>query len=224
MMTVSNNHSLILNLTKFSSTIFKIFFNCIYILLFLSCTKNKNIIIDNPSHQDIHVKINTNKQTYLVYGYDFLELKLPKGFHKIDITNAKDSALFQKNVAIQTDCIINPWLETYVVVFNTYSIEPNVSKQERSNITIKGNKYKFEEYKVIEKEYIIEKTWDYNLFETWADSLKYFTKKSQRKSKIYRLQDLEKEWGYLMDIDSTIKDIKIIDSELKKIRNKLKKF
>ena len=192
-------------------------------MLMLSCGNDINsIVIDNPKEDDIKVKINDS--VYKLYGYASKSIKLKTDTYYIRTLSASDSLLLEDQISITSDGILNPHLMTYVKWSDNYTSNISSSSLNKMDITINNNPYFDVSFEVYENQLFIPKTWDFNLFQQWESSVRYYFKKDVVMSKIYRLGDLEKEWGYTFDGDIESLNKKQLDSMVNSLNLKIKKF
>lgn len=197
----------------------KIILRLFAVFFIFSCnTVNENsIIIDNPSGQDIIVMIQKKKYEIPAFGSERITIK--RGTYNI-VAYMNDSSFFHENIHINRDGILNPHKETYVLWTDVYVSKNknyNRNKLNIKNLEINGNTYNNVDFTVYKNKKFIPKKWDFNWDEPWDDKLNFYFHDSQKRSKIYRLNDLEEIFGYGKTPDFTKYKIE----ELKKILNQI---
>ena len=171
-------------------------FFIIILLLASGCSSNSyNLTIDNPGDKDI--KVHVNNTSYLVYAFGIKQVKLSPGNYVINTFLPNDSLLSSEQIIVNSDAMINPIHSTYVIFLDEFLSESGVSTLKRQNHEINGDLYQNVNFETRD-DFFIPKTWDYNVLEPWGSVQYYYFKKNINHSKIYRLQDLKKEFGFEM--------------------------
>ena len=171
-------------------------FFIIIVFLASGCSSNSyDLTIDNPSDKDI--KVHVNNTSYLVYAFGIKQVKLSPGNYVINTFLPNDSLLSSEQIIVNSDAMINPIHSTYVIFLDEFLSESGVSTLKRQNHEINGDLYQNVNFETRD-DFFIPKTWDYNVLEPWGSVEYYYFKKNINHSKIYRLQDLKKEFGFEM--------------------------
>tara|TARA_B100002052_G_scaffold43020_1_gene35632 strand:- start:255599 stop:256246 length:648 start_codon:yes stop_codon:yes gene_type:complete len=186
-------HFLLLSIKKT-----KYIFSFLILIFFLSCNidNNHDIFVDNPKEEDIKLKIDGNE--YDIPAFGFLELNIKSGTYKISAT-IDDSCFFKENIIISKSGLLNIHKETYVLwsdLYTTTNLKPKQNQLQLRNIKINKNLYKNVDFIIYQNLNFIPKAWHFSVNESWEENLNYYFLDSQVKSKIYRLVDLEKEFGF----------------------------
>ena len=191
-------------------------------MLLSGCKGDSHLItLDNPQNSNIEVVLNDS--SYLVYGYGSKQVTLDSGHYAVKVYSDSDSLLLSKTVFINSDGILNPLESTYVKWTDQYGkYDPTVLS--KRDMEIGNNFYPKVDFIIYEKEFFIPKTWDFDLFEPWKDYFQYYFEKQAVKSKIYRIDDLEKTWGLNVDLETQSLSISQIDSVLKILSKKIDEF
>lgn len=192
----------------------------VFVLLCNCSDKAHVVVIDNPKQENIKVRIKDS--IHEIYGFGSITIPLKSNTYSVSAYTQNDSLFFNKDVLISSDGILNPHLLTYVKWNDLYSV--NGENHYAKEIVVNNNTFKNVDFEVYENQYFIPKTWDYNLFEPWKSSIQYYFKKDAIKSKIYRVEDLEKEWGFKLDFETQEFTIKQLDSIVKSINLKIEEF
>jgi len=174
--------------------IFKLF----ALALIFSCNpiQEYSVIIDNPRDQDIVVII--QEKEYEVPGFGSQTIILKDGKYNI-LASINDSCFFSDNIQINSDGILNTHQETYVLWTDLYVSKQkyyNKNELDIKNVEINGKKYNNVDFTIYKNKNFISKKWDFGWDEPWGNELKFYFFNSQKRSKIYRLTDLEEVFGY----------------------------
>lgn len=181
----------------------KIYLIFIPFIILASCNSEKSfeVTIDNPSEFDFSFSL--NKEEYSVNAMTELMLEMNEGMHFFFIQNEMGDTLLNDSIAIFSDGLLNPTKNTYVVWNDLYLEDfeqyDNIAKELlniKDSILIDDKEYNDVDFDVYENQVFIEKKWDFGVFETWPEEIDLYAQSEVKKSKIYRLADLEEEWGY----------------------------
>jgi hypothetical protein len=173
------------------------------LLLFISCKFDKNyeVSIDNPSEIDFSFSLNEEKYSVNALGETTLSLK--EGKHYFLILNALGDTLLNDTIKVFNDGLLNPTQSTYVVWsdlyledFEEYETYAQEVLNIQDSILIDYKEYNDIDFNVFENQIFIPKDWDFGVFEEWPKEIDLYSERVIKKSKIYRLADLEEEWGY----------------------------
>lgn len=174
---------------------------CHAILLSCNTKKGFEITIDNPTELDFSFSFNENK--YSVNAMNELVLELTAGVHYFFIQNEIGDTLLNDSIVILNTGLLNPTKSTYVVWnylylenFENYDKRAQEILNIRDSISIDDKEYNDVDFDVYENQVFIEKSWDFGVFEDWPEEIDLYSQSEIKKSKIYRLADLEEEWGY----------------------------
>ena len=189
--------------------IFKLF----ALILIFSCNpiQEYSVIIDNPRNQDIVVII--QKKKYEVPGFGSQKISIKAGKYNI-LAYINDSCFFSDNIQINTDGILNTHQETYILWSDLYVSKQkyyNKNELDIKNVEINGEKYNNVDFTIYKNKNFISKKWDFGWDEPWDNKLNFYFFNSQKRSKIYRLTDLEEVFGYGETPDfteNTIEDLR----------------
>lgn len=190
--------------------------------MLLACSTNTNTIsLDNPSLNDINIKINDS--IYFVYALESKKIELKTGDYTFKVYDAMDSLICDKKIFIVTDGLLNLFKTTYVKYTDAYITGNTAQKVESQSIELNGHIYTDVNFDVY-TDFFIPKTWDYDVFEPWKKSIPLYFRKRTLKSKIYRLDNLEEDMGF--KLKESIYDLSIakIDSVINETELKLKKI
>ena len=182
---------------------YKILSFSLFFIIVLSSCKQK-IIVDNALNEKITVEIANKK--YNIDSNKFLELKVKKGSQKIISYNSNNDTLLNSVVDIENDGILNATNTSYILWTDIYCDEADYNKyKDKLNIkdTVKLDNLEFidVDFKII-KDAFIEKNWSYGLNEKMPDTLDLKNDEKYRiVSKIYRPNEIKKEFNYIGDID-----------------------
>ena len=195
-----------------------------FLIVFIVCCEESKhqIIVDNPT--DFDVELLVNDERYTLYGLETIELNLINANHSFKVINKNDSLLFFKNIRINSDGIVNPFLATYIKWTDIYTSNKSVNKGVKKEIIINKRCYNNVNFEVYKNTAFIRKSWNYSLFEPWEESFEFYTKEEIIRSKIYRLVDIEKKWGYLMDIDTLDISLNKINTMITPVLKKLREI
>ena len=83
------------------------------------------------------------------------------------------------------------WTDLYKI-----NQKANTKKLKQKDFYINEKLYENVDFIIYDDSIFISKVWDFNINEPWEESLNYYFLNSELKSKIYRINDLEKEFGY----------------------------
>ena len=195
-----------------------------FLMAFMVCCVEPQyqIIVDNPT--DFDVELFVNDKRHMLYGLEAIELSLTNANYRFKVINKNDSLLFFKNIRINSDGIVNPFLATYIKWTDIYTSNKSLNKGIKKEIIINKRRYKNVNFEVYKNTAFIRKSWNYALFEPWEATLEFYTKEEMIKSKIYRLVDIEKKWGYSMDIDTVDISLNKINTMITPILKKLREI
>lgn len=178
----------------------KFTFIAVFILLLSAC-KSK-ILLDNPT--DSNIVVSLDGTTYELLAFEQKELELKKSSVLVVAKDADGNEILNESVFVTGDGIINPTRTTYVIWkdlyclpedYDTYKDNLNLQKM----VTVNDKEYEMVDFTLVE-DLFISKNWDFNLNENFPDSVD-LKNKYKVQSKIYRVDDLETEFGYFGDID-----------------------
>lgn len=184
----------------------KLLFMLIPALFIYSCSSvlQKNILIDNPSNQDLIVTI--DGETYEISPYTSKEIEIAKGEYLV-IAKQDGEEVFNQKINITDNGVINTTKSTYVVWTDLYLSDidnyAEIAKAELNNVDteIEGNHYESVTFQVFKGDPFIAENWDFGLQQFWPQEVDLTSTTFAKKSKIYRLEDLESEWGFYGDYD-----------------------
>ena len=115
-------------------------------------------------------------------------------------------------------------MATYIKWTDIYTSSKSVNKGVKKEIIINKRCYNNVNFEVYKNTAFIRKSWNYSLFEPWEESFEFYTKEEIIRSKIYRLVDIEKKWGYLMDIDTLDISLNKINTMITPVLKKLREI
>lgn len=179
-----------------------LFLPVVLLVLLSSCTFQ--VVIDNPT--DMNLKVSLDDKEYDIAAFAQQEVELKKAEVRIVAKDEEGNEILNETVQIAGAGIINPTRTTYVIFKDLYCLPENYDLF-KSNLDIKeivvvnDKEYESVDFTLVE-DLFIPKTWDYNLNESFPDSVN-LEKGYVVKSKIYRVEDIESEFGYFGDIDFT---------------------
>jgi hypothetical protein len=180
------------------------------VILLSSCNwLNKyEVIIDNPTLDFFTLEI--DEKTYNLDAFSHVLVDLKPGDYLAVARDEQGEVFFEQTISVNASGILNPTLSIYVLWRDLYLDNPEkfheFAEKElniRSEVTIGNKKYNDVDFIVYENQAFIAKAWDYGLFEQWSDEVDVYSQKVLVKSKVYRLDDLEEEWGYWGEFDMT---------------------
>ena len=178
-------------------------FRLLFLLFCFSCNIDSPhyIFVDNPWEEDMKVKINETEHDIPAFGS--LEVNLKSGTYQV-VATINDSCFFNESITINTSGLLNVHKENYVLWSDLYATANQNSNQiSKSDFKINGNLYKNVDFIIYPELNFIPKKWDLNLNETWEENLNYYFLDTKIRSKIYRISDLEKEFGFGPPADFT---------------------
>lgn len=191
-----------------------------FFILFLSACTSK-VTIDNPTPDDITVSVNGTE--YEIPAYDQKEVDLKNAPASIIAKDLEGNELLNEIVLITGDGILNVTRSLYIIwtdlycqpdEFDTYKSKLNL----KDLVVVNDKEYEMVDFELTE-DVFISKKWDYNLNESFPDSVDLKNIFSI-KSKVYRPDDLEAEFGYLGDLDFTESE----DKDVKAFMDSLRQF
>lgn len=199
----------------------------LFLFILNSCNffNTYEIVIDNPTQDELLVEI--GKDSHIIQPYGFKTLKIKAGDYEVKVllndnhdhfhdeeegeeahNHESEFVIFEGKLTVNSDGIFNPALYTYVIWKDLYVEHPEdfakyaeTELNIKPQITINDKKYNDVDFEIINNQSFIAKKWDYGLFELWSDNVDVYSKIFEIKSKIYRLEDLEEEWGYWGEFD-----------------------
>lgn len=191
------------------------------VFLTYACSSNSyDLIIDNPSDKDIEVHLNDT--TYLVYALGVKQIKLSSGNYAINTFLPNDSLLSSEQIIVNSDAMINPFHSTYVIFLDEFLSNSGVSTLKRQNYEINGDLYQNVNFETRD-DFFIPKTWDYDVLEPWTSTEYYYFKKNIKRSKIYRLHDLKREFGFRLPDEFNLLNVNELDSLIYQTELKLRR-
>lgn len=175
-------------------------------LFLFSCDSfiKKNILIDNPSAEELKVVI--DGKDYTITPYTSTKIEIAKGEYQIKATQNEEE-IFNEKVNIVDNGVLNTTKSTYVIWSDLYLLDidkySELAATELNNVDteVNGNHYESVTFEVYENDVFITENWDYGLEEFWPEEVDLTGIGFIKKSKIYRLEDLESEWGFYGDYD-----------------------
>lgn len=183
-----------------------LFIACFALLLSCNTEKSFEITIDNPTELDFSFTLNEEKHTVNALGQ--LTLELEKGTYFFQIKNEIGDTLLNDSIDIFNNGILNPsqstyvvWNDLYIEDFENYDKRAQEILSIRDSISIDDKEYNDVDFDVYENQVFIDKNWDFGIFEDWPEEIDLYSHSEIKKSKIYRLADLEEEWGYWGTLD-----------------------
>lgn len=197
------------------------------LLLFSSCDSiiQYDVIIDNPSFDDLTVVV--DDKPFEVFGYDYMDGKFSRGAHQVTATNADGEVVFDEEVDITGDGILNVTGATYVVWTDLYyeneamyDVYAASGLNLKEVVEINGKEYNDVDLEVYENESFIEEDWDIDLNDYWPDEVSTSNDYAVR-SKVYRVDKLEEDWGYWGDYDYSDYEQEDIDGLLDSLQDLL---
>lgn len=203
------------------------------LFIFLSSCKSffkVEIKIDNPTAYDLMVDF--DNQTFVILPYESKDLSIIKGEHIFKASN-NDVVVFDDVLNITSESLVNFTKSTYVIHKEIYVNEhesENADKYneyanealELSNVTIGNKTYKNVDFKVFEGDLLIEKDWDYGAIDNLPESISTNDNNYAVVSKLYRIADLEKAWGFYGEFDFTDKMDKELEYFIDSLQNSIK--
>ncbi len=178
----------------------KFTFIAVFILLISAC-KSK-VILDNPTDSDIVVSLDGTNYELLAYDQKVLELK--KSTMLLIAKDVEGNEILNESINITGDGVMNPTRTMYVIWKDMYCLPEDYDTYKgnldlKKMVTVNDKEYEMVDFTLVE-DLFIAKNWDFDLNESFADSVD-LKNKFLVKSKIYRVEDLETEFGYFGDID-----------------------
>lgn len=164
----------------------------------------KEVYIDNPS--DLDIKVVVDGTEYLISAYSSELVKLPKGEHDVVASN-DEQEIFNATVSITDKGILNVTGATYVVWKDLYLEDLDdydsyaAGALNNEDHEINNNVYEEVDFVVYENESFILKNWDFDVDQDWPSEVDISSGNYVVKSKVYRLEDIEAEWGFYGDFD-----------------------
>lgn len=179
--------------------------NTFYILLIVmlfSC--NSIVLIDNPTVEDINLKI--DNVDYKIGANSSQTIELSKDNHYIFAISANGDTLANETVEIKVNGLLNISKNTYILWTDLYCAVEDYDKfKNKLNlqdlIEIDGMEFEEIDFKLID-DVFIEEQWDYSLEEQMPDTVDVSeTEMYKIASKLYTLESLKEEFDYYGDID-----------------------
>lgn len=173
---------------------------CIAVLS--ACTQNAQLIIDNPSNKDIVVTL--NEKQYDVKAQSNIAIEIKKGKTIMHVSNNNEDTSLTQTININNDGLLNPTQNTYVIFTDLYcperEYEQYVKHLNTKKVVVVNNKeYEEVDFQVFE-DIFIPKNWDYDLNTPFPKELE-IKNNYLVKSKLFSVAQLEKEFGYIGNID-----------------------
>jgi len=184
----------------------KVLFILLPVLFLFACDSIliKTILIDNPSDKELEVVI--DGKNYSIAPYTSTKIEIAKGEYQVK-ANQEENEIFDKKVNIIDNGVLNTTNSTYVIWSDLYVLDldnyAKYAEEELKNVDteINGNHYEAVTFEVFEGTPFIQENWDYSLEEFWPEEVDISGNDYVKKSKIYRIEDLESEWGFYGDYD-----------------------
>ncbi|MCB0510841.1 MAG: hypothetical protein KDC82_08755 [Bacteroidetes bacterium] len=183
------------------------FFLGLFALAILSSCSSlftKKVSIDNPSDLDLTVVVDGTE--YLIPAYSSELVELPKGEHAV-VASSDGQEIFNETVSVTDNGILNVTLATYVVWKDLYLEDLDdyasyaASALDNKDHEVNNNVYEEVDFVVFENMSFIGEDWDYGIDEEWPMEVDISSGNYVVKSKVYRLEDIEAEWGFYGDFD-----------------------
>ncbi|MEX0596760.1 MAG: hypothetical protein WD512_09680, partial [Candidatus Paceibacterota bacterium] len=161
-------------------------------------------------------------EVFEILSYSSIELDLVKGEH-LFIAQIDGEEVFNETISITSEGLLNLTKSTYVVHKELYLLDQEKYNEfaekalNRKDHQIAGKTYQDADFKVYEGETFIPKIWEFGANEELPKEIKTSTEAYEVISKLYRLNDLEKLWGFYGNFDFT----ETGDKELKQFLDSL---
>lgn len=164
------------------------------------------IIVDNPS-KDLLV-LNFDGESYEIPSLSSITLHLVKGEHKISAT-VDGEEIYNETLSITNEGLLNPTKSIYVLHKELYLMDQTKydgyaeKALNRKDHQVANKTYQDVDFEVFEEQSFIPKNWDFGMNEDLPEEIKTSNEKFEVISKLYRISDLEKTWGFYGDFDFT---------------------
>ncbi|MCD8528891.1 MAG: hypothetical protein LRY27_02740 [Chitinophagales bacterium] len=181
------------------------FFLC-YLLGLASCNSffKVKVYIDNPANKVFTVYIDGNKHE--IENLGGLDIKLAKGEHQfVGAFNA--DTVFNAVVSTTEAGMLNLQNQLYVINKELYLEDESAFDILSSKLLtlddyeINGYTYQNADFEIFENDTFIVKQWDYGVNQNYPDEFKANADNYAIVSKIFRIGDLEKYWGFFGNFD-----------------------
>ncbi len=178
------------------------------------------IIVDNPSN-DVLI-LNVDEKEHEIASNSFIKLDLVKGEHLFK-ASIKGEELFNETLSITSEGLLNPTKAVYVVHKELYLLNQDeyetfaAQALDRQDHLIADKTYEDVDFLVYDAQTFIPKNWDFGVDQELPEEIKTSVGEHKVISKIYRISNLEKTWGFFGDFDFT----KTSDKELKQFLDSL---
>lgn len=177
-------------------------FFMLYIALLSACTQNAQLIIDNPTNKNIVVTLNEKQYDVKAQSNTIIEIK--KGKTTMQVSNNNENNSLTQTININDDGLLNPTQSTYVVFTDLYCLENEYEQyakhlNTKKVVVVNNKEYEEVDFQVFE-DVFIPKNWDYDLNTPFPKELE-IKNNYLVKSKLFSVAQLEKEFGYIGNID-----------------------
>lgn len=192
------------------------------LLLFSACKSffKVEIIVDNPNKTPITLIF--DGEEHEIPGQSNISLNIVKGEHQIAAAQEGEE-IFNETISITGPGVLNPTKSTYVVHKELYLLDQSkydeyaASALKRQDHQIANKTYEDVDFEVFEGQAFLGKNWDFGVEKELPEEIKTSAGEYEVISKLYRLADLEKAWGFYGDFDFT----QTSDTELKQFLDSL---
>jgi hypothetical protein len=139
------------------------------------------------------------------------------------VAEVNNEEIFNETISITSEGLLNPTKAFYVVHKELYLIDQSkyedhaVNALQRQDHEIAGKTYQDVDFTMFEDQAFIPKAWDFGIDEELPEEIKTTSGDFQVISKLYRVADLEKTWGFFGDYDFS----QISDAELQQFLDSL---
>lgn len=169
------------------------------LLLVSACTTE--VVLDNPTGQTFLVNI--DEQAYTLSPLKSQKVTLKEKSVQIIVKDTAENEIVNEAVQISGEGIINPTLSLYVIQKDVYcSLKDYEKYKEKLNLkeSVLVNEKEYENVDfTLENRLFISKNWDYGLSEAFPKDI--VVSDFQLVSKIFRIDALEKSFGFMGELD-----------------------
>lgn len=194
--------------------------NIIYILSFVillvSCSHE--VVIDNPTKEDLKVKIDGKE--LLLKASSLQKVKLPKGVNQITSTTTAGDTLFNEEVDISDNGLLNITNTSYVVWKDIFCEDDDYEEYKtklnlKDTVMVDGLEFIEIDLELYDNAFI-PKTWEIDLGNEMPETIEIEDSEQYKiLSKIYRATELKKAFNYYGDYDFN----DLTEAEINKIIN-----
>ncbi len=179
---------------------------CLSLLFISACSSffKINVEIDNPTDEILTVSV--DGKDYEITPKSSTVIDLVKGEHDIK-ANLDGRSTYEGVVSITNDGLLNLCNSTYVIHKEIYLADQSkydeyaTSALKLADVEINEKTYQNVDFEVYDETILVPKHWDYSVGESLPEEIKASEGEYAVISKLYRIDALEKAWGFYGDFD-----------------------